>query len=103
MPALHKVAAAVALVLALPSLAAVIQRSSNGTTRILNNRDAEPPRPVADGVDCQAQANLSWLRFELQQAYPPDGADRVPCFYIYPSLRRLTLCAADDYHNPSIT
>jgi hypothetical protein len=51
MPALHKVAAAAALVLSLPSLAAVIQRSGNETTRILNNRDAFSPRPVADGVD----------------------------------------------------
>jgi hypothetical protein len=51
MPALHKVAAAAALVLSLPSLAAVIQGSSNGTTRTLNDRDAGPLRPVADGID----------------------------------------------------
>jgi hypothetical protein len=53
MPALHKVAAAAALALSLPSLAAVIQRSrpGNETTRNLHTRDAFSPGPAADGVD----------------------------------------------------
>ncbi|KAK4040426.1 necrosis inducing protein-domain-containing protein [Parachaetomium inaequale] len=75
MPPLQKIAAAAALVLSLPSLAAVIQRSANETARILNNRDAEPLHPVADGLDWAPNFQL---KFQPLVDFDTDSCYNVP-------------------------